>query len=433
MNGFVELERLIEPSEVGELAEEVRAAFNAGRAVYPRGGGTKQAYGGPGRERGLGLGLGKLHLLVDYAARDLTITVQAGMPLAELQRILARENQWWPVSAPDADRATVGGIVMTAWPGPRQGRYGGAGDYFLGFRAVDGRGQLFSAGGKVVKNAAGYNLPRLFAGSLGVLGIVVEVTLMVRPRPETTTLLLAGLKSFEEAEEVLVCLGPLQSELAATELLFGPEWGKIGGAFPAVQKGGQPLWLLLGLEGWEDEVVQMEQEVKARLGSRPNLSIERIPQPQATTIWQVLEEFSGEGSPVRIQMEANSETDCILVMARMLPARVPAAAGALAEVPGLMALQAHAASGVVWCWVKTERGKLGDVLTGQLRPAVGRWGGKVVLARRPRGWQVSSQMVWGMPEESGSDVSALAKQRLFAGLKAQFDPRGILNPGRMPW
>ena len=132
---------------------------------------------------GIGLSLAKLNRVVDYPAADLTITVEAGMTIAELTRRLAAQRQRLPIDVPQPDRATVGGAVAVNAAGPRRYAYGTMRDYLLGFTAVDGTGRLFSGGGRVVKNAAGYNMCRLMAGSLGTLGVITQVTLMVRPLP----------------------------------------------------------------------------------------------------------------------------------------------------------------------------------------------------------------------------------------------------------
>ena len=149
---------------------------------------TRLDYGAAAERPGVGLSLAQLNRVIDYPAADLTITVEAGVTMAELARTLAERGQRLPIDVPQADRATVGGAAAVNAAGPRRYGYGTMRDYLLGLRAVDGRGVAFSAGGRVVKNAAGYNLCRLLAGSLGTLGVVTQVTLLVRPLPETSAL-----------------------------------------------------------------------------------------------------------------------------------------------------------------------------------------------------------------------------------------------------
>lgn len=132
-----------------------------------------------------------LRRLIDHAAADLTVTVEAGMTLAELQQILAEQGQWWPVDPLYPNWATVGGIIATADTGSLRWRYGSIGDLVLGITWVRADGEVAKAGGRVVKNVAGYNLTRLFTGSLGSLGILTQVTLRLYPLPAAQATLLA--------------------------------------------------------------------------------------------------------------------------------------------------------------------------------------------------------------------------------------------------
>ncbi len=128
------------------------------------------------------------------------------MTVAALARRLAAEGQRLPIDVPQSQRATIGGAVASCLPGPRQFRCGTIRDYVIGLRAVDGGGAEFSAGGRVVKNAAGYDLCRLVTGSLGTLAVVVQVTLMVKPLPETSAILAAALSGWPTAERLLAGL-----------------------------------------------------------------------------------------------------------------------------------------------------------------------------------------------------------------------------------
>ena len=145
------------PADQDGVAAAVRGAWQEGKPLYPIGGGTQLAYGARPAEPGLGLSLAGLNRVIDYPARDLTITVEAGVTIAELAGRLAAERQRLPVDVPFPAQATVGGAVALNAAGPRQFRWGTLRDYVIGVRAIDGSGTAFSAGGRVVKNAAGYN------------------------------------------------------------------------------------------------------------------------------------------------------------------------------------------------------------------------------------------------------------------------------------
>ncbi len=129
------------------------------------------------------LDLSSFQAVVDYPARDMTITVEAGMPLQKLEDLLRAEGQQLPVDAGDPDMS-VGAFVAADHAGPRQYGYGTLRDYLIGVEAVDGRGRVFHAGGRVVKNVAGYDLCRLMTGSEGALGILTQLTLKLKPVPE---------------------------------------------------------------------------------------------------------------------------------------------------------------------------------------------------------------------------------------------------------
>lgn len=146
--------------------------------------------------------LSQLNSVVDYPARDMTITVQAGMPVAELSAILARENQQLPLDTADPE-VSVGAMVAGNFSGPRQFGYGTARDYLIGMEAVDGQGRVFHAGGRVVKNVAGYDLCRLMVGSRGALGILTQLTFKLKPTPESTSGLVLNCDSFDVAQQNL--------------------------------------------------------------------------------------------------------------------------------------------------------------------------------------------------------------------------------------
>jgi glycolate oxidase FAD binding subunit len=180
------------PSSEAEVAAVLREAAQAGMVVVPWGAGTKQDLGRPLERVDLVLSLERLNRVVDYVPADMTITVEAGMRFAELQALTARHGQTVSLDPPRAAGATIGGIVATAASGPRRMAYGGVRDFLLGCRVALPDGRAIKAGGKVVKNVAGYDMPKLFAGSLGTLGAITEVSLKLRPLPADSRTLLFG-------------------------------------------------------------------------------------------------------------------------------------------------------------------------------------------------------------------------------------------------
>ncbi len=216
------LEKTVAATDEPAVAALIAAAYKSGTPVYPIGGGTSLDYGPRPVRPGIGLSMDPMNRVLDHPANDLTITVEPGLTLAELNRHLATKRQWLPIDAPEPARATVGGIVATNACGPRRYAHGTIGDYLIGIRAIDGCGEAFAGGGRVVKNAAGYNLPRLMVGSLGTLGVITQLTFMVRPLPTHSALVICDMPSFRQAECLLDALGRSRTTPMIVELLAGP-------------------------------------------------------------------------------------------------------------------------------------------------------------------------------------------------------------------
>jgi len=173
---------------LGQLVERVRSAQAARTALDIVGGGTKAFYGGP--RQGEPLDLAELAGISSYEPSELVVTARAGTPLAELEATLAGKGQCLPFEPPRfAPGGTVGGMVAAGLAGPARASAGGVRDYMLGATLLNGRAEVLSFGGQVMKNVAGYDVSRLLAGSMGTLGVILEVSLKVLPvAPATTTL-----------------------------------------------------------------------------------------------------------------------------------------------------------------------------------------------------------------------------------------------------
>src|SRR5262245_7048987 len=205
------------PKDVAGVCAAVRDAA----AVYPVGGGTALDIGFPPTKPGVALSTTGLKKVIDYPARDLTVTVQAGLPVAKLQATVAAENQWLPVDVPHSARATVGGAGAANLSGPRRLAQGTFRDYLIGVGFVSDEGVEVKAGGRVVKNVAGYDLMKLHTGALGTLGILTQLTFKVKPRPEQSVLLSFGVMP-DNLAAVLDLLHASACRPAAVEVLNAP-------------------------------------------------------------------------------------------------------------------------------------------------------------------------------------------------------------------
>ncbi|HZJ72118.1 MAG TPA: FAD-binding protein, partial [Planctomycetota bacterium] len=170
-----EPESIDAPASEAELVALVRAAGEEGRALVTEGAGTKRAFGPAAPAVARRVSLRRLSRVTAHEPADMIMSVEAGAPLAEVQRVLAAHDQWLPLDPPFIGAgATIGGVLATNSSGPRRLGYGTAKDQLLGLRVVGAHGQLTKSGGRVVKNVSGYDLHRPQVGAFGTLGVIVE-------------------------------------------------------------------------------------------------------------------------------------------------------------------------------------------------------------------------------------------------------------------
>jgi glycolate oxidase FAD binding subunit len=205
------------PGSAEELAATLREAAGAGQAVLPVGGGRALGMGDPPERFDLALETSGLDRLVEFSPADLTVTVEAGMRLEALQVELARAGQFLPLDPFGGPGHSVGGLLASGWSGPLRLRYGTARDYLVGLRVALPDGRLARSGGRVVKNVSGYDLNKLHFGALGSLGVIVEASFKVYPKPlsEITVSFSGGFEeAWAEAERALgLAMPPVALEL----------------------------------------------------------------------------------------------------------------------------------------------------------------------------------------------------------------------------
>jgi glycolate oxidase FAD binding subunit len=205
----------LRPERIEELPDAVRSA---GR-IRPRGGGTKPALSSSPDSVSV-LEMSRLSGIVEYDPGEYTFTALAGTTLREIEELLATNGQHLPFDPPLAcEGATLGGTVAAGLSGPGRQRFGGVRDFLIGVRFVDGDGRLIRGGGKVVKNAAGFDFPKLLIGSLGELGVLGELTFKVFPRRGVTRSVIADVGELEIALDSIASLASSTMELLSLELL----------------------------------------------------------------------------------------------------------------------------------------------------------------------------------------------------------------------
>lgn len=207
------------PGTAEEMAQVVALTNRSGLTVLARGGGSHMGMGSMPERLDVLVGTKKLARVLEYEAADLTCHVEAGLTLAALQAQLAEKGQWLALDPPDGEQATVGGIVASNASGPKRLRYGTARDLVIGLRTVQADGEIARSGGRVVKNVAGYDLNKLYIGSLGTLGIIADVNFKLSPLPAAErTLLLTFTNAADAMRAVITVQGSLLTP-SALELI----------------------------------------------------------------------------------------------------------------------------------------------------------------------------------------------------------------------
>ncbi len=188
------------PGNIEQISEIMKAASQAGVSVVPAGSGTKKGMGNKPLGADVILSTKKLSRVIEHESADLVATAECGIALADLQSCLRRKNQFLPVDPPHVPGgATLGGIIAANDSGPLRLRYGTSRELMIGMKVVRADGRIFKGGSKVVKNVAGYDMPKLFVGSFGTLGIIAEATFRLYPVPESSGTYIASFESLDDA------------------------------------------------------------------------------------------------------------------------------------------------------------------------------------------------------------------------------------------
>ena len=400
-------EAAVLPGSVDEVAAIVAHAMETGVPIVPWGGGSAIGVGAPPARAGLVLVLTRLDALVEHEPGDLTATAQAGITIAALQAALRARGQWLSLDPPDAAGATLGGVLAANASGPRRHLYGTARDLLIGVTVVTADGAVVRGGGKVVKNVAGYDLPKLFVGSFGTLGVIVEATVKLRPLPDAERLVAVRFERLQDAGAALRNL--LGSDLIpnAVDLLDGPSAGALG--LPAA-----PATLAVGFDGLGEQVDWQVAElatVIVRCGGAK-------PAPLAPETWARLASASRDAF----------DTPAAVMTLSVLPAVVAETmehGAQTARKRGLMsAWCAHAGVGHLTATLcadapRPDPAPIAAVLE-EWRAAARAGGGHASVTWAPLPVK-SALPVW---DEAG------AAGRLMKRIKAQLDPNNLLNPGR---
>jgi glycolate oxidase FAD binding subunit len=409
---------IIRPQSVAEVGDLVRRAVAEGQALYPVGGGTMLDLGLPPTRPGWAVDLRSLGQVIDYPARDMTITVQAGITLAALQSQLATENQRLPIDVPRSSEATLGGALAANVSGPRRLGFGTLRDYVIGITTVNDEGQQVKAGGRVVKNVAGYDLAKLHIGALGSLGIISQVTLKLRPLPEARALVSFGCETAALAR-LLDRLHQTRTRPVCLELLNSASVSAVAQA-ARVSLPDAPWVIVVGFEETSDAVRWQVRQLLEELPPGDIHGLEARVEDASGALWKTLVEntASGDRSP---SPAMDSQKRTLTFKANLLSQAVADFCQQAATLPEPVELHAHAGSGIV-------RGKIKGDLTlervaamlKELTDKAVRASGNLILPRCPVEWK-RQLPVWG---RGRGDLWLMRR------VKEQLDPRNLFNPGR---
>ncbi|WP_216670126.1 FAD-binding oxidoreductase [Microcoleus asticus] len=380
------------PNTQEELAAVIAWAGQNRCAVLPCGSGSKLDWGGLVKGVNIAVSTSRLNRLVEHAVGDLTVTAEAGMKFADLQQILAAAGQFLPIDPAYPQQATLGGIVATADAGSLRHRYRGVRDLLLGITFVRSDGKIAVAGGRVVKNVAGYDLMKLFTGAYGTLGVISQVTFRVYPLPESSgTVVLTGqINALSQTAQILLssALTPTAVDLLSPELVAKLGLGKGTG-------------LIVRFQSIAESVKQQSArllEVGEKLGLQGSSCCEN----DEHQLWQRLPETMW-----------NSGTKSAIIC--KIGIRPSEAVTAINELP-VQDAWIHAGSGLGV--LRFENATAETLL--QVRRGCEAKGGFLTVLAAPA--DIKQQLdVWGY---TGSAIDLMRR------IKQQFDPENILSPHR---
>lgn len=373
----------LRPQSPQELAEALAAAAAAGKRITLGGAFTKDRMGHPPAPADVVISTAAMRRIVEYEPRDLTISVEAGLPIAELNRIAGAWGQMLPLDPPCYDRATVGGVIAAATSGPRRRLYGACRDFVIGMKFATLEGKLIESGGMVVKNVAGLDMAKLMIGSFGTLAAIAVVNFRLVPRPPQTC---TYVSRFQTAGEVFAARDALLKSYlqpAAVDIL---------NPAAAEQIGRQGYLLLVQVGGSETVLGRYARE----LGGEP------VQGSDEEALWRRVREFSPDflerhpgGAVVRYSSTLREQAELV----RELD----------------VAVVARAATGVSYAFFAD-----GAAAAGAAREAARR-GRRAIVEWAPPGAPADFEQ-WPNP---GNDFFIMER------LKQMFDPNRLLNCGRL--
>lgn len=369
--------------------------------------GSKRALGRP-NQSDMTLDLSGLSGITLYEPEELVLSARAGTPLSEIEAAVAASGQDLAFEPPDysvvlgtpAGRATIGGVLATNLSGPRRVKAGAARDFFLGATAVSGRGETFKTGGRVVKNVTGYDLCKLLAGSYGTLAAMTDVTIKTLPRAETEeTLVLAGLDDEAAAKPLALAMGSSCEVSGAAHLP-----AHVASRFEAL--GAARAATVLRIEGVKPSVMHRRETLRKLLAGVADAAV--LDETASRALWRAIRDVrpfaaAAEGHERPLWRVSTAPREGL-----KLASRLSSGAQMFYDWAG----------GLIWVLMPPSD----DAGARAIREALAPLGGHATLIRAPSAVRAAVDVFHPQPP----GAAALTRR-----VKDSFDPKGILNPGRM--
>ncbi len=401
------------PDSIEQISEIMKAASRAGASVVPRGSGTKMGIGNKPISADIVLSTRKLDRVIAHESSDLVATTECGIALSDLQSYLGGKNQFLPVDPPHVrGGATVGGILATNDSGPLRFRYGTSRELLIGMKVVRADGSIFKGGSKVVKNVAGYDMPKLFVGSLGTLGIITEATFRLYPVPESSKTYIACFESVGKAHDTVRSLINSNLVLNAMEHM-------------------NP-----GLAGYITERLGLGSDFNRYTLAVRIMNVSRAVSDQVKTVSDISQKNSGKGLIIEARNEEafwhevrefpwrSSDGAFAVLKAGVLISDVPRVFLLLDQLSDKLGIRARASAragnGIVIISIDGDGESVINSVRG-LRELSESAGGSLVVREASPDIKPALDVWGGM----GSSLGLMKR------IKSAFDPGNILNPGRL--
>ena len=387
---------VVTPSSIVQIQHVLSEAVTRGIGIIPIGGGTHLGCGNAPISYDVALSLAQMNRIIAHEPADLTVTVEPGLRIDDLQRALATHGQFLPLD-PACDRAaTIGGVLAVNAYGPRRHAFGTARDWLIGTRVVHADGSLSKSGGRVVKNVTGYDMHKLYVGSLGSLGVLVEATLKVAPLPHSESTLALACRSAAHGAEMILAAHDAGLALHAAELLSPP-------ASHAVL--GQSNWgALMRVAGGAGAVARSLREIEG-MTTVAGAAIETLDSVTAWGTWSTA--FRPRALSLRISVMPSRVGDAMQVLDRRLTG-------------GSAQLSATVTAGLIRASLEANSDGHALAVIDAAREVATQFDGSMVIDAAPAAVKRESD-VFG---PARSDFAIMKR------LKDEFDPKRILSPGR---